>query len=287
VKDPLHGDVVGFTFFKSKVRQMVKKRKRSLLSNIILVIALVVFLYSAYQIYLIYAEYRKGTQEYDGLIEDVITAEKEEDTAEDTEDSTQTSFQVDFAKLLAINAETVAWIRFEQPEKISYPVVQGPDNSKYLKETFEGKHNSVGAIFMDAVNKNDFADKNTFIYGHNMKNGSMFGQLRKYKNAEFCQENPYFYIYTPDGREQKYQVFAVGIVEDTAESFKCIYANDAEYEQYLKHIQKISPYKTGVNVMVESQIVSLSTCTNVTETQRLVVHGVKISERVIGESDGR
>jgi len=261
-----------------------KKKKNRWLTKVILIIALAVFCYSVYQLFLIFSEYQKGDKEYEQILEEVISEEVvEESTDEAQNEPKEIAFKVDFDRLRAINKETVAWIRFEQPEKISYPVVQGVDNSVYLKKTFEGKKNAAGAIFMDAIHKGDFTDKNTFIYGHNMKNGSMFGQLRKYKNESFCQEHPYFYIYTPDGRELKYQIFAVGIVEDRAETFRSIYADDGEFLRYIEHLQKISPYKTGVEVTAEDTIVSLSTCTNVTETQRLVVHGVKISEKVVGE----
>ena len=161
--------------------------------------------------------------------------------------------------------------------------MKGEDNDKYLSTTFDGKKNSSGAIFMDAANARDFSDQNTFIYGHNMKNGSMFGQLRKYKAKEYYDTNPYFYIYTPDGKEVKYQIFAVCIVEDTSESYTRYYDGDEEYSNYLKYLQSVARYDTGVEVTVESKIVSLSTCTNVSETQRLLIHGVKISETVVGE----
>ena len=179
-----------------------------------------------------------------------------------------------------MNKEVVGWIRFDNPDKISYPIVKGTDNDKYLKTTVEGKRNAAGSIFMDANNAADFTHKNTFIYGHNMKNGSMFGQLRKYKSFDFYKENPYFYIYTPDGKEVKYQVYAVCIVEDTSESYNKFYENDDAYLKYLQYIKNIARYDTGVKVTAQTQLVSLSTCTNVTETQRLLVHGVKVEEPV-------
>lgn len=266
---------------KRRGRRRKKKNKRDIVSNIILVLAITVFLFSGYKLYTIYSEYSKGDEEYESIMDEVIVIEKQEEST--TEE--KTIFKVDFKKLQAINKDVVAWIRFDKPEKISYPVVKGTDNDKYLKTTVEGKKNSAGAIFMDANNAGDFSDKNTFIYGHNMKNGSMFGKLRKYKSADFYKENPYFYIYTPDGKEVKYQVFAVCIVEDTSESYKKVYADDAEYLKYLQYIKSISRYDTGVEVTADSQIVSLSTCTNVTETQRLLVHGVKVGETVVQATD--
>ena len=259
-------------------------KRRRFISNCILIIAILVFLFSAYKLYGIYSEYNKGKKEYKDVMEEVITETVEED-ADESNDGKQEKviFHVDFEKLLKINSDAVAWIRFDKPEKISYPIVQGEDNSEYLKKTFEKKKNGAGTLFVDAYNKGDFSDRNTFVYGHNMKNGSMFGQLRKYKDAAFCKENPYFYIYTPDGKETIYQIFAVGIVEDTDKSYNKFFADDEEYEEYLKHIKRVSRYDTEVEVTKDSRIVSLSTCTNVTETQRLLVHGVKISESMVGE----
>lgn len=252
-----------------------KQKKRVSIHTIILVLAIGLFLYSGCKLFLIFLEYQKGENEYESIAEEVIVEQVEET---EQEGEIREKFQVDFDKLKAINSEAVAWIRFDEPAQISYPVVQAKDNEKYLKTTFEGKTNSAGTLFVDANNAGDFSDKNTFIYGHNMKNGSMFGQLRKYKSASFCKENPYFYIYTPDGEETKYQIFAVCIVEDTSASYDKYYENEDEYLQYLDHIRQISRYNVGVELTAQSKIVSLSTCTNVTETQRLLVHGVKMTE---------
>ena len=265
------------------MEEQVQERRRkliiSIILSIILVIAIATFLFSAYKLYTIFSEYHKGDKEYQSILDDVISVEEVEQTADAEEDNGErVVFQVDFGKLQSINKEVVGWIRFDNPSKISYPIVQAEDNDKYLTQTVEGKKNSSGSIFMDANNTANFSDRNTFIYGHNMKNGSMFGQLRKYKNYDFYKENPYFYIYTPDGKETKYQVYAVCIVEDTSESYHKFYDNDDAYLKYLQYIKSIARYDTGVEVTAQTQLVSLSTCTNVTETQRLLVHGVKVEE---------
>ena len=265
-----------------------RRKKVSAMSNVVLVIALAVFLFSAYKLISIYSEYHKGDKEYDNIAEDAVeVVTPEEDKADETEAgkavTVHSSLKIDFDKLQKINKDVVGWIQFDEPKKISYPVVKGADNDKYLTTTYEGKKNSSGAIFMDAANAGDFSDKNTFIYGHNMKNGSMFGQLRKFKTKDYYEQNPFFYIYTLDGKEVKYQIFAVCIVEDTSRSYTRFYNNDEEYLDYLKYIKNIARYDTGVEVTAESKIISLSTCTNVSETQRILVHGVKISETVVGE----
>jgi len=270
----------------SRQNKTGKNRKRSVVSNIILAIAVCIFVFSAYKLISIYSEYHKGDKEYDNIVEDAIeiqTPQEEEMVKGEEKPKVHASLIVDFEKLKKVNKDVVAWIQFDEPERINYPIVKGEDNDKYLTTTYEGKKNSSGAIFMDANNSGEFADRNTFIYGHNMKNGSMFGQLRKFKTKDYYEQNPYFYIYTPDGKEVKYQIFAVCIVEDTSRSYTRFYNSDEEYVDYLKYLKSIARYDTGVEVNAESKIVSLSTCTNVSETQRLLVHGVKIGETVVGE----
>lgn len=177
-----------------------KKGGSNIVSNIILVIAIVVFAVSAYKLYGIFSEYNKGDKEYQKIQDLVINTDKKDDTKEET-------FSVDFEKLLEMNSDVVGWIRFDEPSEINYPVVQGRDNEEYLKRTFEANTNKLGTLFVDVNNPGDFSGRNTFIYGHNMKNGSMFAQLLKYKDDSFYKEHPYFYIYTPDGKVRTYEIF--------------------------------------------------------------------------------
>lgn len=254
-----------------------KKKTKNLISNIIIVIAAAVFVYAAFNLWNIFQEYQKGTNEYDDIQNIVVSVQSIDEEGEEV------GFEVDFEKLKEMNQDTVAWIRFEEPSEINYPVVLGIDNEKYLNTTFEGNPNAAGTLFIDMSNREDFSDRNTFIYGHNMKNGSMFGKLKKYRSSDFYKENPYFYIYTPDGKESTYQIFSVTVVKDTSDSYTKHFFDDAEYEEYLANIQSLSLYQTGVEVNKDSKIVSLSTCTNVSDDERLLVHGVKISEKMMGE----
>lgn len=260
-------------------KEKKQKKKSNWLSNLILVAAIGVFLFAGYQLLQIFMEYKAGESEYEAIKDMAITeVVVPQVSADEDEPEEKKVFKVDFNKLKKVNSDVVGWIRFDEPSQISYPLVKGDDNSKYLTTTFEGKTNSAGTLFLDANNEGDFSDRNTFIYGHNMKNGSMFGRLRKYKSKSFCQENPYFYIYTPDGMEVKYQVFAAGIVKDSSDSYQKWYEDDADFESYINYIKSKSLYNTDVEVNADSQIVSLSTCTNVRDDERLLVHGVKISE---------
>ena len=247
-------------------RKRSKKEKAAfdIGSTIVLIIAVCVFVFSLYKLITSLVPYYTSSKEYDKIRDLAIT-----------EDSDGKGFRVDFVVLLEQNPDTVGWIRFDQPEIINYPVVQGTDNDKYLVKTFTENDNKLGTIFVDYRNAGDFSDRNTFIYGHNMSvSGQMFSKLKDYKSEEFGKENPYFYIYTPSGEVRTYTIFSAGIVDATSDSYKIEYADDAEFEAYLDLCLEDSLYDFGVEVNADSQIVSLSTCTSVTENERFLVHGV-------------
>lgn len=271
---------------KRKHRRGRKKGKKSnFISNLILIAALAVFCVSAFQLYVIFSEYHEGDKSYESIQDLAITPpekQKKEAGAEESEEQQEPpaaqEWKIDFNALKGINPEVVGWIRFDEPSKINYPIVHGTDNVKYLTTTFEGKKNKFGSIFVDVDNAGDFSDKNTFIYGHHMNNGSMFAKLLKYKDASYYQAHPYFYIYTPNGMVNKYQIFSAGVVKDTSDSYIQTYPDDESYQKYIDYIEQQSAYATGVEVTAASKIVSLSTCTNVRDDERFLVHAVKIGE---------
>ena len=164
---------------QERSRKKGKKKKSGLLSNLILILAVCVFVFSGYQLYQIFAEYHEGKKEYEEIRELVIQEEPKKETEEEKEPEVQPRFTVDFATLQQMNPDTVGWIRFEEPSEISYPVVKGRDNEEYLTRTFEANDNKLGTLFVDKDNTGTFTDRNTIIYGHNMKNGTMFAQLLK------------------------------------------------------------------------------------------------------------
>lgn len=266
---------------------------RNSLRVVIMMVALCVFLYSAYNLFYIFMEYRDGEKEYEDLQKYAVAVEEpeagsetggadgagtEEDKADDADDG---YVEVDFAKLQAINPEVVGWIYFPGVG-INYPVTKTTDNSYYLTHTFEGTENSAGSIFMDFANDGGFADTNTFLYGHNMKNGSMFGLLGRYKKEAYFREHPYFWICTPTGK-YKYQIFSCYVTDAASKSYTRTFAAEAEYAEYLDMLRELSGYDTGVDVTTADRMVSLSTCTSISEDSRFLVHG-KLVESVTDQA---
>lgn len=252
---------------KRRHGRIKKSKAKRFLDYLIVAMAVLVFLAAAYKLATIGLGYVEGRSEYKEIEDLAIEySEKEE------------KFRVDFDKLMEINEDTIGWIRFTEPAIISYPVVQGIDNDIYLHKTFAANENTLGTIFLDVNCKQDFNDRNSIIYGHRMKDGSMFRKLEEYKDKAFWEEHPYFYIYTPEGKEITYQIYSAGVVEDTAETYTLSFEDDAQFQSFIDYTYSTSDYETGVEVTVEDQVVTLSTCTAASDNHRYVVHGVKIRE---------
>ena len=247
-----------------------KKKKAGIFSTIILVVALAVFCFSAFQLFKILKGYHDGRSEYDKVRK--LAVEEKKGDGED-------QFSVNFDELMKMNPDTIGWIRFHpEPSQISYPIVKGKDNSEYLKKTFSANENTLGAIFLNVDNNADFMDKNTTIYGHRMKDGSMFRHLQDYEEKSFWESNPYFYIYTPDGREITYHIYSAGQVEDTSDTYLTSFESEEAYQSFLNMTKEASLYDTGVELNAQSAIVTLSTCTSASDNHRFVVRGVKEKE---------
>ena len=244
-----------------------KKQKRAafdVLSGTILIVAVCVFVFSLYQLAIMLIPYHTGGQEYEEIQNLAVTADED-----------GSGFSVDFDALLEINPDTIAWIRFDEPSIINYPVVKSADNNEYLTKTFAENDNKLGAIFMDMRNSSDFSDRNTIIYGHHLNvSPEMFSRLHLYEDEEFCREHPNFYIYTPDGSVRTYTVFSAGIVNDAANNYDVEFASDEEFEQYIELCRESSNYQVDVEVNAQSQILSLSTCTGDQRDERFLLQGV-------------
>lgn len=230
---------------------MAKKKKRTvknIIYDIILVVAIVVFAFSAFKLgsiyYLNYLESKekKGVQ---------AIAKVPDDPEKDT-------FTIDWKTLKEKNPDIVAWVLIPDTE-ISYPIVQGKDNSFYLNRTFEKKENYAGAIFLDYQADKHFKDRNTLIYGHNVKHGTMFAELEKFKDESFFKAHPYVYIFT---EEQNYraEVFSMYSADANSDSYVVDYVDDKDYMRYVDMVQKKSDFKTDVKLNEKDKMISLSTC---------------------------
>lgn len=259
-----------------KQKSKKTKKKGDLVLTLALAAAIIVFCFAAYNLYHIYTEYKKGTDEYNHIEQMAVTERDPENTQEDQsgDDQPKPPIDVDFETLQGVNEDVVGWIYIEALDGISYPVVQGKDNETYLHTTYEKNYNFAGTIFIDYENSRDFTDCNTLVYGHNMKNGSMFGQLKKFTEDQATYDKSrYFWILTPE-KNYRYEIIAAyttGVNSDTYTLFK---GPGEEFETYLKTIKGYSEITTDdtEELTIKDKIVTLSTCTG-NEATRFVVQG--------------
>ena len=260
-----------------KQPEQKKKKKSDVLLTIALIAAIAVFCYAAFNLYHIYTEYKKGTDEYN-QIEEMAVTERDADSAEVAGPNAQLKppIEVDFDKLKSVNEDVVGWIYVDALPDISYPIVKGKDNQTYLHQTYEKNYNFAGTIFVDYENSGDFSDCNTLVYGHNMKNGSMFGHLKKFREDDkLYKQDKYFWILTPE-RNYRYEIisaYTTGVNSDTYTLFK---GPGEEFEKYLETIKGYSEIKTDdTDLTIKDRIVTLSTCTG-NESTRFVVQGKRV-----------
>ena len=147
-------------------------------------------------------EYRKGEKEYGELRQYAANASDPETDPQSpgslSAGEREPMLAIDFEALKKLNPHIVAWIHIPGTP-VSYPVTQGEDNSYYLTRTFSKAYNGAGCIFMDYRSSLPSEGGNTVLYGHNMKNGSMFGSLKRYWDNEYYREHSSFYLYTAEG----------------------------------------------------------------------------------------
>jgi len=175
-------------------------------------------------------------------------------------------------KLHEENEEVIGWIKFDNMD-ISYPVMQAKDNDYYLDHTYSGEENSAGSIFMEASNMPDFSDYHTIVYGHNMKNGSMFGSLKNYKTKDHYKGNEYFTVYTLDS-VYRYQIFAYYDISMYGDVYNNQFGPDDYFGQFIDKMVKRSYYDTSVRPVKTDRILTLSTCS--TKGNRFVVNAVRM-----------
>ncbi len=242
------------------------------------IVFLILILVSAWGLISAMFEYQRGTSEYKKLQETVGETLSEKEKNQEVIDNAfrpNESIVKELQNLKSQNTDMMAWIAFDTLD-ISYPVMKGQDNLYYLTHTFSGKTNSSGSIFMEAGNSGDFSDCHTLVYGHNMKNGAMFGYLKKYREEEFFKGNEYFTVYLED-KYLRYQIFSVHTVSVTDSVYTIGFAPNQEFAEFVDRLNRQAWYDTGVKASVNSKVVTLSTCTS-SDDSRYVVHALLFEE---------
>ena len=137
---------------------------------------------------------------------------------------------------------------------------------------------TAGSIFLEGENNSDFSDLHSIIYGHNMKNLSMFGKLKYYdRDEEYYDSHQYFQIILPD-KKLRYQIYSYETVSEDSSIYTVGYGQDDNFQQFINQTISDSLRDTGIVPQTSDRIVTLSTCSTSGDTYRFVVHGVLVSE---------
>lgn len=285
-------------------KNISKNKSKKFIVYSMLILFAVGILYSSISLWNIYHEYEKGEEEYQKIRKNFqvtrkeqknAISEKQEENLSKQENSADNLLQkgdsvisqqaegeekeaailkIDIKKLQESYQGIVAWISIEGTA-IDYPVMQGKDNVVYLTKTTDGSTNRAGSIFLDYRNSGDFTNRNSVIYGHRMKNGSMFGTLDRYEKKSFFEEHSFITLYLPD-ETRTYEIFSAYRTKAGKTGYQKTFDSDSAYHEFLKEIQMNSIYETGIDISAEDHIITLSTCTTGEKEERFVVHAKQI-----------
>ncbi len=235
------------------------------------VIFAAVFIFSAVMLTNYYVTGNKEEQVFEELSEQIKTP------VSDTEQAQSNSGRqpkkpledIDIAKLSAINSDSIGWMNLPGTV-INYPVMHTPEDcEKYLHRDFYKKDSRSGVPFLDGAQTLD--SDNMFIYGHNMKNGTMFWALRKYRNASFLSKNNKICLKTQDGTA----VYSICAVIDTTDKSEWYNyrgeITEADFNKMTQYIDKNARQKTDAKVVFGDKLLTLSTCGSKDEDRLLII----------------
>ena len=232
---------------------------KRMINNILLIICIFIFCISTWKLYGYYRSYMKAKDTYSKIAKENVKISKNER-------------KIDFKKLKSQNQDIAGWI-YIRGTTIDYPIVQGKDNEEYLHQDFNKKKSSSGTIFLDNNCKKDFTSDNNIIYGHHMKNGTMFAQLLKFREKSFLKKHNEIMIFTPD-RTIHLKVISA-YAQKAQNKIPVTFANDKQKKAYIKKIESMSEQTIKTSRINDSHIYTFVTCSYEGEDNRTYVHAAE------------
>lgn len=237
--------------------------------KIIFYSSVIVFLYTSFELFTIYRDYKKINDTFDSVIHSVVKQE---------EDNENPYLSIDWDALLEINDDVIGWV-YIKDSQINYPIMQYSNNDYYLTKDINKNYSIGGSIFVDARNEEPFFDDNTVIHGHNMKNGSMFNEIAKYvTTASFREGKTEIEIYLPDNTVSIYQIFSANKISTTS----LLYNGEQEDRESYFELATKGNVLASMEVGLNAPTVMLSTCvsSSPTDTTRYTIHGSLIQSAI-------
>lgn len=199
----------------------------------------------------------------------------------ETDISEKPEIPINFAEIISVNSDIYSWIRIPGTD-VDYPVLQSLyDDSYYLNHSADRSEGLPGAIYTESINSQDFTDRNTVIYGHDMKNGSMFGGLSDYLDINYFKEHSEIIIYTPENIFT-YRVFGAVTYDNRHIMNSFDFSTDVGFNSFIESIYSVRNMNTiideDIKIDSEDKIITLSTC-NGNSNQRFLILAVLIDEQ--------
>ena len=250
-------------------------------SKLLTLLYLGIFLFSVFSLakYLYtYYETSKSLKEVQDIYQATLAANEEEpaeqiEETEKTNDVSALTIRPQFLDLLAINPQIIGWISVDGT-KLNNPILQADNNDYYLNHNFKNKESRAGSVFMDYRNQILDMNKNTILYGHAMKNETMFGSLKNYLKQDYADEHPILYL---DTLYEGYDIEIFAAYETTIDFYyiETDFANNEAYQNFLEEIQQRSSIQMDVDLSPDDKILTLSTCKDavLSDDHRFVVQG--------------
>ncbi len=262
-----------------------RARRSRRIRGVLMVLLLVVFLFSAGTVVVVRHQYRVNEALYDEASAR-FTSPVPEAAVADAAPRTSTAHSavkeerepivapitVDFDALLAENPDVMGWIYCEGTA-IDYPVMQAEDNDYYLHRSFDGVYSTAGSIFVEAENRPGFADANTIVYGHHMRDGSMFAGLENWADPGYYEEHPVLWLLTPEG-DYRIDLIAGYTTSAASDTYTIFDEPGPELTAYLEAALEQSDFLSSVTPSEDGRYVVLSTCAYVFDNARYVLHGL-------------
>lgn len=214
-----------------------------------MLICIGVFIFALYNVVNILLEYKEIEDFYDDTIDEYV----------ELDDKGVVTY-VDLPKLISKNTDVKGWIYIEGTT-INYPLLQGPNNDYYLYINYDGNYSEAGSIYIDSYCSEDLSDDHTIIYGHNMKNDTMFGTLNDFKNQSHRDAHPYVYILTPNGMWNKYEIFAYYRANINDGTFDLFTGNVNKMNNYIDLVSAKNYLSNNLLPANGEKLITLSTCT--------------------------
>ena len=242
------------------------KKKRHPITLVIILIALAVMIFALVKIGGIYKDYQESEKTFQTL-ESEYVINPNGGTGALWQDGTR----IQFEELQKENPDIKAWLRFDNYDDvhISYPILYSGDDDTYLRSDIYGNYHIAGCIFLEGLNHPDFSDYHSIVYGHNMRNLSMFGKLKQFRDQAVFDSDAYFWVYTPE-KIYKYEIFSCQEVGATSETYQLQFSDKKKFQEYIDSCFERSVLKRDIEVTSDDKIVTLSTCTGNSETRFLV-----------------